>query len=1424
MINQYPLSFRTNYIKNKNNINSYNYGIKTLDEIHLTLIAKSVIEHNDQNSLCYKIISENLKTIEDEDLDVESNNFPDLKYDSIGASLIHQLYKYEKYEIGRWIIKKYPEYSLEPYSNLGNESGIMPFTGQNLLHTTILQKNYEETKWLLDFYSRRSLKELEKLLMGKTIGSYYRYNNKFYFGQTPLHFAVSMCNTEIVDLIISYITQLNNDDLIFLPDENGNNIIHLSVLQNSISMYEHIKMRFYDIIEQELSIQLHKNISNILNTNNNLRYYIPKKIDVKKYMENFKGYMKIPNIIFYPDKILEFVIIEDIDNIKELLKIINNILDNNNDSEIFKKLLNKLFFKIQFISTNYEKVQPSPRTTNYLDQFEKLLKCKITQKKSSRNILDNKISKFYDNSEKNLEMISNKFYENKNEIIDQLSTIKFFLENWIFEKEKWMKRIINQWLFGENDGVVKQLFDDRFMLCFNIEGYNPITLSATNKKKEIFLHLIKETIIPRQKFGEYDNYIIDLSNIEYFPPIEDNTIIEVNSILKYSYEYLYYPIIPNIYTKNTVLNLICKKNMEEMLDIYEIKTLMNEKWNKLGKPLIMKKIITNTIFTLSIIILTCIANKNNNNDIILLLITTAYSFIIGFLNIKKYFTLVSNPMSFNLKGSGLFDYIFDKIVNLLFLSILVSRSMVYFLKLNFYIYEILLGFCTFFSLIYSFLYLMAYYDDFGKFLITVIHILHNDFIYFSKFYIRIIIMFGFMFKTITDDVDDNGFIHSFRCMWELVRLSLQIETGEINYLEMQYTNQSHIFLTLMFLFQLLVNVLLLNLLIAVINNTYNNYGLNSEIQLRVQRHHLLIKLLNSFDKQEFEYLADKYSHKFYKKPIYKMNSSSLNIFGKETTESSVKRYFEIRSKNNFIQETQLVVKTSKKNNSIFLNSDSDLANIFKNSFWVDINNNHPSLNQIITYNDFNTKKWIPKSQDKLPFCRYILSKDNIKIVNSTKKILLIIHPQNDFCDKLPLLFNIKSKRVGLQQLNNSDYNFDITINDVEFNWKKNLFSVKVLIGNEILDGKLINIREKKEDESIEYYLEIFMNDDKYNNKGSLSVLNSYSDSLIISKLIHSKWDEYDEIIISRDCHKKFHISNKWFWKAGNDFINTNENVDINKILHPKPFQLITYKDVLNKIWIPTDPNHYDYCLFYTHELEVNNKYTHTIWEDHCIIDYFIEDNNINEINICKNHYLYDHNMNSFNIESQIDLPKFLFDDLNISKNYGFIDKKHNLNLDDYNEKSSLGFDIMHEVKIAINFWKKQWATVKSVNKNVEIVDIGFNIFTETYSILKSEVENKKDPLTSLNFKLLEKINSPDTKLHICGEALSHVVKSSIEDIILLYTNQLKNIVIITNCTSSINNSNYIKISKSFLNNMVEKGILLRNFINNKLVDVNIDDL
>lgn len=81
---------------------------------------------------------------------------------------------------------------------------------------------------------------------------------------------------------------------------------------------------------------------------------------------------------------------------------------------------------------------------------------------------------------------------------------------------------------------------------------------------------------------------------------------------------------------------------------------------------------------------------------------------------------------------------------------------------------------------------------------------------------------------------------------------------------------------------------------------------------------------------------------------------------------------------------------------------------------------------------------------------------------------------------------------------------------------------------------------------------------------------------------------------------------------------------------------------------------------------------------------------------------------------------------------------------------------------------------------------GQNPLTEQYSAFKAEVPRADDPRTQLNLDLIRAIATPDTTLLIAGEALSHCVAASVQDLMLNMPGEhLRQTIVLTDCMSPV---------------------------------------
>lgn len=191
--------------------------------IHQLLLQYQTEEHKNRKSLFNLVMRGDFHSLQEaiKQLGSKAIDIVNLK-DATGSNIIHAAYLYEQYKIGRWLVESFPSLALEPHSgeirgrfitklytdhHINVENKDMMYAGQNIVHMTIVRKNIAETRWLLDFYKwhKDSVQNgLERILLGNANGTFFDKDGDFYCGCYPLHFAACSNDTEIFDLVLSF--------------------------------------------------------------------------------------------------------------------------------------------------------------------------------------------------------------------------------------------------------------------------------------------------------------------------------------------------------------------------------------------------------------------------------------------------------------------------------------------------------------------------------------------------------------------------------------------------------------------------------------------------------------------------------------------------------------------------------------------------------------------------------------------------------------------------------------------------------------------------------------------------------------------------------------------------------------------------------------------------------------------------------------------------------------------------------------------------------------------------------------------------------------------------------------------------------------------------------------------------------------------
>jgi len=101
---------------------------------------------------------------------------------------------------------------------------------------------------------------------------------------------------------------------------------------------------------------------------------------------------------------------------------------------------------------------------------------------------------------------------------------------------------------------------------------------------------------------------------------------------------------------------------------------------------------------------------------------------------------------------------------------------------------------------------------------------------------------------------------------------------------------------------------------------------------------------------------------------------------------------------------------------------------------------------------------------------------------------------------------------------------------------------------------------------------------------------------------------------------------------------------------------------------------------------------------------------------------------------------------------------------------------------------------------------GSNLFTEHYSAIKAEVPVDFDPLTKVNPHLIDNLSQYDLLLW-AGEALDYCLANTFRDTVVeLGLDAAKKMVILEDCTSSVNAPGAENLSKDFLDEITAQGV------------------
>ena len=283
-----------------------------------------------------------------------------------------------------------------------------------------------------------------------------------------------------------------------------------------------------------------------------------------------------------------------------------------------------------------------------------------------------------------------------------------------------------------------------------------------------------------------------------------------------------------------------------------------------------------------------------------------------------------------------------------------------------------------------------------------------------------------------------------------------------------------------------------------------------------------------------------------------------------------------------------------------------------------------------------------------------------------------------------------------------------------------------------------------------------------NPKASLGVPGAGYDMTKIAKFVEDNIDKLDEIHVSLDTHTVNHIGHVNFWQKG-----MAESFDTFLVKPEDPnIYIKTGEDGEPRIITTTNPDLQEFAYKYIETMQNNkikypSKPTPCIWPNHCIID-------------------LEHNIASENWHVHETLRKVL----NEHSNKVFYHEKGTNDLVEMYSIFSAEIPYEDLIKTVTNSEAIK-ALYPNYNQNMVITPVQYESSNGNGNTPLNPTRNYK---TTFNETLFKRLMSDNKKVFVCGEAKTHCVKTSLEDMVKQcnnYSYNPRNIFLLDDMTSPI---------------------------------------
>jgi nicotinamidase-related amidase len=436
----------------------------------------------------------------------------------------------------------------------------------------------------------------------------------------------------------------------------------------------------------------------------------------------------------------------------------------------------------------------------------------------------------------------------------------------------------DEWLRTETEAKL----DERLVLALNSDLHSPLTLAAAvicrhesddtrEKRILMFQHLLQYNKTPLWTYGAIKVSRIKLEGIE----------------IKYKLErYQHIPLERFHQPHHAAIDWLCINDADpRVIQIPEIKSFIETKWERCGYPSFLVRFLVHTGITILITLIMLFPNVTPRFvdvtpevvvvDVLYPIVGATFAWIMvcevqDFMKYGRYF--------WALRGVARYDKVVRcvKVASFLIFAaykiaamnngmepvvdgkVIVSDATDHALKVS-------LTICVMSSWLHVYYFLMGF-ESTGPFMLTIFRIVGRNVPYFMRFYAVVVVTFACGLSLLSNNgtlQPGYAFMNLLTAVWTLLQVTVGADPTH-NSIDIHSHVPAHLYWLadlLLTTYYASVVILMINLLIAMIGHTYEEYISYNSALLLIEKYNIMHAVERSMCAIEYEYYRSLYSHR-----------------------------------------------------------------------------------------------------------------------------------------------------------------------------------------------------------------------------------------------------------------------------------------------------------------------------------------------------------------------------------------------------------------------------------------------------------------------------------------------------------------------------------------------------------------------------------